>query len=71
MGPKNLDPDLLSITVMHILTEINVNLVLFNNPLWSLVFTTCSWEKKTDSFVTNQILQYFKSFAFLSRLDGY
>lgn len=71
MGPKNLDPDLLSVTVMHILTEINVNLVLFNNPLWSLVFTTCSWEKKIDSFVTNQILQYFKSFAFLSRLDGY
>ena len=50
MGPKNLDPDLLSIIVMHILTEINVNLVLFNNPLWSLVFTICSWEKKDRFF---------------------
>lgn len=30
MGPKNLDPDLLSIMVMHILTEIKVNIVLFN-----------------------------------------
>lgn len=27
--------------------------------------------EKRDSFVTNQILEYFKSFAFLSRLDGH
>lgn len=71
MGPKNLDPDLLSITVMHILTEINVNLVLFNNPLLNGIHNMLVGEKKTDSFVTNQILQYFKNFAFLSRLDGY
>lgn len=71
MDPKNLDPDLLSVTVMHILTEINVNLVLFNNPLLNGIHNMLVGEKKTDSFVTNQILQYFKNFAFLSRLDGY
>lgn len=75
MGPKNLDPDLLSIMVMHILTEIKVNITLFNTHYDHKCFW-CALVKKRqilmvqDFFVANQILEYFKYFAFLSTFDG-
>lgn len=63
--------------VMHMLTEIKVNIVSFNihydhKCLWLM------WKKKKksqiltvqDFLVANQILEYLKNFAFLSTFDG-
>lgn len=75
MGPKNLDPDLLFIMVMHILTEIKVNIASFNIH-YDHKCLRCALVKKRqilmvqNFFVANQILEYFKYFAFLSTFDG-
>lgn len=76
VGPKNLDPDLLSIVVMHIVAEFKVKIALFNIHYDHKCLLHAHVEKKDKFlwcrffFVANQILEHFKNFEFLSTFDG-